>query len=287
MSAAAAALTIVHVVNLPALADHETAQSKSTAQQLQPDVPQLDTRQVSPSAPIETPTDVPAQKPVLQGNVSALDQVQGQANQGPPPMVQYGNIYSNGQVPSPMVQYSSIYSNAQIPQNVDLQALMGMAQMQQQQALKRFAKSPYFNLMINGSNPFMMMTPQRPTMSSEQFRQLNYGVLGIDSVQDGVTAGSVVRTLYPGCPAESSGMRVGDRMIKVNDYTMRPGDGQKVMWHLMDGKADTPCDVTVNRNGELLTFHLVRMNMEDIPDFRTRFMFEMLLSAYGPPKSSE
>jgi C-terminal processing protease CtpA/Prc len=265
VTAAAAALTILNVVNLPALADHRTAQ------QLQPDVPQLDTRQVPPSAAVETPTAIPMQKPVLQGNVSALDQVQGETNQ----------------VPSPMAQYSSIYSNAQIPQNVDLQALMGMAQMQQQQALKRFAKSPYFNLMINGSNPFMTLTPQRPTMSSEQFRQLNYGVLGIDSVQDGVTAGSVVRTLYPGCPAESSGMRVGDRMIKLNDYTMRLGDGQKVMWHLMDGKADTPCDVTVNRNGELLTFHLVRMNMEDIPDFRTRFMFEMLLSAYGPPKSSE
>ncbi len=141
-----------------------------------------------------------------------------------------------------------------------------------------------FKLLIGGGSPFIQLNSRTPQMSSEQFRKLEYGVIGLDAVLqlDG-TSGPVVRHLYPSCPAELAGMQPGDRIVQAQDHIFKPGEGQRVLWNIVGGKAGTPLDVTVLRQGQPITFHMVRMNIEDIQNERIRRMYENLLSALGPP----
>jgi hypothetical protein len=136
------------------------------------------------------------------------------------------------------------------------------------------------NLTNHGAIKFGRRTP---TMSPDQFRQLEHGVIGLDST---VTFGKqfpVVRECYATCPAALAGIKPGDLLFKANDHVFQPGEGQAVTWKIIPGKAGTPVDITVLRDGQELTFHLIRMNIEDIKDDRIRTTYEMLLSALGPP----
>ena len=119
-------------------------------------------------------------------------------------------------------------------------------------------------------------------MSSDDYRKLDYGVIGLESVVQLDGSGPVVTNCFPTCPATIAGIRPGDRIVKAGDYAFKRGDGQRVLWQKVGGKADTPIDITVLRDGELITFHLMRMNIEDIEDERIRRTFEALLSALGP-----
>lgn len=144
--------------------------------------------------------------------------------------------------------------------------------------------SKVFKLFLGSAgSPIFQLKSRTPQMSSEQFRKLEYGVIGLDAVLQVNGAGPVIRTLYPSCPAANAGMRPGDRIIQAQDHVFQPGEGQRVLWHIVGGKAGTPVDITVLRNGELIPFHLVRMNIEDIENVGIRRMYENLLSALGPP----
>lgn len=144
-----------------------------------------------------------------------------------------------------------------------------------------------FKLVIKSSGmSFFDLKPRRPKMSSEEFRKLEYGVIGLNAVVHLDGSGPVITEVYPTCPAANAGMRPGDLIVKANDYVFKRGDGQRVLWNIVGGKADTPVDVTVLRDGELTTFHLMRMNIEDIQDNKIRGTFEDLLSQLGPPSNA-
>jgi hypothetical protein len=123
---------------------------------------------------------------------------------------------------------------------------------------------------------------RRVTMSTEQFRKLEYGVIGMDSFVALGAANPVVRECYRTCPAATAGIMPGDVLVKADDYAFKQGDGQRVLWQKVTGKAETPVDITVLRQGQLITFHLKRMNIEDIQDDGIRHTFEVLLSRLGP-----
>jgi hypothetical protein len=71
--------------------------------------------------------------------------------------------------------------------------------------------------------------------------------------------------------------------VQTDTHVLGNFENQRSTWNTTDGEAGTPVDVTVRRGHDLLTFHLIRMNIEDIPEQRVRRAFERLLEKLGPP----
>jgi len=149
--------------------------------------------------------------------------------------------------------------------------------------MHRAASDPQIvNIKINSDNVFFgNFGKLTPTMSKEQFRKLEYGVIGMVSVVQNGAPGPLVTKVYPTCPAADAGIIPGDVVVQTGDHVFHVGDGQREMWRSIVGRAGTPVDVTVLRDGKEIVFHLVRMNIEDISDNNIRYCYECLLSAYG------
>ena len=124
---------------------------------------------------------------------------------------------------------------------------------------------------------------RRPQMSSDDFRALEYGVIGLDARVHSDTIYPVIINLFPTCPAAEAGIKPGDLLVQAGDHVFQLGDGQSILWRVVGGKAGTPVDITVLRDGEKLTFHLIRMNIEDVQDVKIRRNYESILQAFGPP----
>jgi C-terminal processing protease CtpA/Prc len=123
-------------------------------------------------------------------------------------------------------------------------------------------------------------------MTAEDFRRLEYGVLGLQAYNKIlVPTLPVVTEVFPTCPAANAGIRPGDVLVSEDGHNYRPGASQKEVWATLGGKAGTKVSLTIRRNGQLFTFHLKRMNIEDIEDKRIRRTFEDVLRHYGPPGS--
>jgi C-terminal processing protease CtpA/Prc len=116
---------------------------------------------------------------------------------------------------------------------------------------------------------------------------MEYGVIGLNALLLMNSANPVVQTVMPGAPAETAGIRPGDLIVKARDHVFKSGEGQRVLWQLVAGRAGTPVEMTVLRGGELLKFNMLRMNIEDLPDKRARRQYEILLSALGAPHYDE
>jgi hypothetical protein len=139
-----------------------------------------------------------------------------------------------------------------------------------------------FNTMQNSPGGLTFGNP-RPRLSADQIRKLEHGVIGIDARVRPDSIYPVITGLYPTCPAAEAGVLPGDLLVKADDHVFKLGDGQAVLWKSVGGRAGTPVDITVLRNDQELTFHLIRMNIEDIKDERIRQNYEFIMSAYGPP----
>jgi hypothetical protein len=120
-------------------------------------------------------------------------------------------------------------------------------------------------------------------MSADDYRALQFGITGFLSVSFPFGRHAVVTELYPGCPAQAAGIRVGDKLIRANDHEFTPRDKQAEYWRILDGRAGTTVQITLLRKGELIAIPLIRMNIEDIPDRNIRRMFEHLVKRLGTP----
>jgi C-terminal processing protease CtpA/Prc len=126
------------------------------------------------------------------------------------------------------------------------------------------------------------VTERRPLpLTAEDYRKLEYGVLGVVFRLSGDHP--TVQQVFPTCPAAEAGIEPGDEVVKVGNHEPGQREGQMVFWHLAAGKAGTAVDMTVRRDGDLITFHLVRMNIEDIQDTKIRGNYEHMLAILGPP----
>ncbi|MBU6452621.1 MAG: PDZ domain-containing protein [Cyanobacteria bacterium REEB67] len=139
-----------------------------------------------------------------------------------------------------------------------------------------------FNTMQNSPSG-LTFGNRRPHLSGDAIRKLEHGVIGIDARVRPESIYPVIIGLYPTCPAAEAGILPGDQLVKADDHVFKLGDGQAVLWKSVGGRAGTPVDITVLRNGQELTFHLIRMNIEDIKDDRIRQNYEFIISAFGPP----
>ena len=120
-------------------------------------------------------------------------------------------------------------------------------------------------------------------MTADEYRRLEYGVIGFNAELRFNVSGPVVTTLFPSCPAANAGIKPGDVLVMAGSHTFQSGEGQEVLWRVVGGRAGTPLEMSVMRDGKVLSFSLVRMNIEDIQDDRIRNYYEDLLSRYGAP----
>jgi hypothetical protein len=128
-------------------------------------------------------------------------------------------------------------------------------------------------------------TDNRAKLSAEEYRKLNYGIIGVVITAHPPNDNDLKIThLYPDCPAVLAGMQEGDVIVQADQHVFQDSDGQTEFWHAVGGKAGTPVDVIVVRKGERLTFHLIRMNIEDFKDENLRRLFETYLSSMGLPQ---
>lgn len=139
------------------------------------------------------------------------------------------------------------------------------------------------NLFMGGRGGTIRLMAQKPKLTSEQYRAMNYGVLGMNVVSHTDSPCPVVAGVYPTCPAALAGIMPGDLMVKANGHVFQPGEGQAALWHIVCGKADTPVCLTIMRQGRLIDLNLVRMNIEDIMDDNIRGTYEDLISNLGAP----
>jgi C-terminal processing protease CtpA/Prc len=123
--------------------------------------------------------------------------------------------------------------------------------------------------------------PSDAKLTSDDYRKLEFGITGFASEKVGRYP--VVKRIYKGCPAEEVGLRTGDVMLRANGREFRQTDEQGDYWRIVDGRSGTRVALKVRRGDSIITFHLKRMNIEDIPDAHTRAKFEKLLRTYGPP----
>ncbi len=144
--------------------------------------------------------------------------------------------------------------------------------------------SSFFKLFVGqNGNAIVELGSREPSLSPEEYRKMEYGVIGIDALLQLGGPGPVVTRVFPGTPAESAGLQKGDLIVKAKDHVFKPGEGQRVLWQIVAGRAGTPVDISVLRDGEVMKFHMLRMNIEDIPDQSKRRQYEVLLSVLGAP----
>ncbi len=133
-------------------------------------------------------------------------------------------------------------------------------------------------------NPMSIFDDGQTTkLSAEDYRKMEYGIVGMESRVSLSGGHPTVVKLIDGGPCALAGVQVGDLLVKAGDHIFAEGDGQDAIWHVFAGKSGTTIDLTVLRGAGLLTFHLTRMNIEDIADDKLRHLYEMILSRYGAP----
>ncbi|MDR3615396.1 MAG: PDZ domain-containing protein [Candidatus Obscuribacterales bacterium] len=115
-------------------------------------------------------------------------------------------------------------------------------------------------------------------LTTEQYRDMKYGVIGIMVQQSFTEHLPVIVDLLPECPAVLAGLQKGDELIEANGHRFEPGEGQLEFMRVIDGEAGTNVDVTINREGKKVQYHLVRMNVEDIADDHVRVRYETILT---------
>jgi hypothetical protein len=124
------------------------------------------------------------------------------------------------------------------------------------------------------------------TLSADEYRSLDAGCAGYESDRTFFQDIARVSVVYKDSPAEKAGIRKGDKIIDKpadNDDAAR-SDPTQPRQEVTCGRAGTPVDVTVLRNGKPETLTLIRMNIEDIQEPRYRHAWEQVLRQLGYPK---
>jgi C-terminal processing protease CtpA/Prc len=119
-------------------------------------------------------------------------------------------------------------------------------------------------------------------MTSDDFRDLQIGIVGADVKRMPEEQTGTVEGIVPGSPAEKAGLHVGDVQVLNPQQVFHPRDPGRAIWAFTGGRAGTTVNFRILRDGEIKTFSLVRMNIEDIPDPRIRRQYEAWARKLGP-----
>lgn len=211
--------------------------------------------------------DAKKEKPVLNGVVERRDKLDEGNQVGTDTANQAGNVEGENSI---TIEPGTVIMDPAQAQKM-LKSARGF--------FKLFLGSNYANLL----NPTEQLSRQTPKFAPEEYRRMEYGIIGLDSFVQVGGPGPVVTKVYPDSPAAKAGIRRGDLIVKARNHVFKPGEGQRVLWQVIGGRAGTPVDMTVLRNGELITVEMIRMNIEDIEDKVRRRQYESLLDNIGAP----
>jgi len=100
-------------------------------------------------------------------------------------------------------------------------------------------------------------------LTADEYKEMMQGLdgkftgIGVNVVKDEETGGILVVNVMPNSPAAKSGVKAGDLIVKVGDEETQKL-GYEVAVNKMLGKVGTTATFTVLRNGEYITFSIVR-----------------------------
>lgn len=122
-------------------------------------------------------------------------------------------------------------------------------------------------------------------LSAEEYRSLEAGCAGFESHHVFFQDIATITMVYKDSPAARAGIKIGDKILapeKVEDAKFEEDPSisrQKVVC----GRAGTPVDLTVLRDGKPVKLTLIRMNIEDIKEAKYRHSWERILRQLGYP----
>ena len=93
-------------------------------------------------------------------------------------------------------------------------------------------------------------------------RRGSYGGIGASS--SFINKKLFIREVYEGTPAQNSGLKAGDQIIKIDDVWVKDYEG-KAINTLLKGLPDTKVKVKLNRNGKNIDIEITRNNIEIDP----------------------
>ena len=121
-------------------------------------------------------------------------------------------------------------------------------------------------------------------LTAEDYRSLNVGIVGMESTRTFFTNKFKVIRIVKGSPADLAGIKLGDTFMKddsVDDSNIK--DPTVPAYVFSCGLAGEEKDLTLQRHGKTLHFHVVKMNMEDLPELKDRQEMEDLVKQTGYP----
>jgi len=124
---------------------------------------------------------------------------------------------------------------------------------------------------------------ERKPLTAEEFRSLGAGTSGFDADQQYYSRLAKVTRVFAGGPAEQAGIKAGDILLQDEVATPVSGDPTRPETDFSCQRAGDVKDVRVKRHGQILTFHLVAMNIEDIKEPNLRRLYERMIQKYGFP----
>lgn len=122
-------------------------------------------------------------------------------------------------------------------------------------------------------------------LSSEEYRSLGAGCIGIESHRTYFQKVAIVTAVYKDSPAEKAGLRKGDKLID-NDHedNEAKSDPSVPRWKVVCGQAGASQEITILRHHKPVTVTLMRMNIEDIVEDKYRHEWERIVSMLGNPQ---
>ncbi|AWW31314.1 peptidase S41 [Echinicola strongylocentroti] len=111
------------------------------------------------------------------------------------------------------------------------------------------------NAMLEELDPYTTYIPEE---ESEDFRTMTTGEYGgIGAMIGNRTGKNMILMPYEGFPAESSGLRIGDELLKVDTVDVVELVTSDIS-EMLKGPANTPVEVVVKRNQDTLSFAITR-----------------------------
>jgi C-terminal processing protease CtpA/Prc len=110
---------------------------------------------------------------------------------------------------------------------------------------------------------------QGQKLSSEEYRSLDIGTIGMETDQKFFQKLGRITTVYADFPADKAGIRVGETEVDTEPDPMEErerANPTQALTQVKFNKVGAPVDVTLLRNGQQVKFTLITRNIEDIKE---------------------
>ena len=123
-------------------------------------------------------------------------------------------------------------------------------------------------------------------LSAAEYRSLEAGCAGFEAHHIFFEDIATITVVYKDSPAYKAGISVGDKIVAPEEEEDEKSEANPTQSRqkVKCGKAGTPVDLTVLRDGKPVTITLIRMNIEDIQEPEYRHNWEQILHRLGYPQ---